>query len=144
MKVSKCWNIVEFTKISVKTKNCNTFYEAQKTTCLNEIIEPPPTHLPSDKILLRLFLRRYIEIDGHLISKCFKNAVLGVRKRWSANVFSDTKEKYVCWKILVNSERFWLCCKIILFSMWVRFVKWVKFFEQNCIVKWVIFYGSFS
>ena len=24
-----------------------------------------------------------------------------------------------------------------------RFVKWVRFFEQNCIVKWVIFFASF-
>ena len=55
-------------------KNCNTFYEVQKTSRLNEIIQPPPTDLPSDKILLRLFLRKYTVINGHLLSKCFKNA----------------------------------------------------------------------
>ena len=47
----------------------------------------------------KLFLRRYTEIYGHLLSNCFMNAVLGVKKRWNANVFSDTKQKYVCWKI---------------------------------------------
>ena len=25
----------------------------------------------------------------------------------------------------------------------LRFVKWVRFFERNCIVKWVIFFASF-
>ena len=119
MEVSKCWKIVEFTKISIKVKNCNTFYEVQKTSHLDEIIQPPPTHLPSERILLCLFVRRYTEINGHLLSKCFKNAVLGVKKRWSANVFSDT----------MSSE--------------LRFIKWVRFFERNCIVKWVIFFGSF-
>ena len=29
MKVSKCWKIVEFQKISIEMKNCKTFYEAQ-------------------------------------------------------------------------------------------------------------------
>ena len=111
MEVSKYWKKVEFTKISIKMKNCKTFYEAQKTSRVNEIIQLPSNPPPSDKILLPLFLRRYTEINGHLLSKCFKNAVLGVKKRWSANVFSDSIQKYVCWKILVNSERFWLCCK---------------------------------
>ena len=143
MEVSNCWKIVEITKISIKMKNCNTFYEVQKTSRLNEIIQSSPTHFPSDKILLRLFLRRYTEINGHLLSKCFKNAVLGVKKRWSANVFSDTKQKHVCWKILLNSERFWLYCKTYYFQCELRFVKWVRFFERNCIVKLVIFFGSF-
>ena len=119
MEVSKCWKIVEFTKISIKMKNCKTFYEAQKTSRVNEIIQLPSNPPPSDKILLPLFLRRYTEINGHLLSKCFKNAVLGVKKRWSANVFSDT----------MSSE--------------LRFIKWVRFFERNCIVKWVIFFASF-
>ena len=111
MEVSECWKIVEFTNISIKMKNCNLFYEVQKLSRLNKIIQPPPTNLPSDKTLLSLFLRRYTEINGHLVSKCFKDAVLGVKKRWSANVFSDSIQKHFCWKILVNSERFWLCCK---------------------------------
>ena len=74
---------------------------------LNEIIQLPPTHTSSDKILLRLFVRRYTEINGHLLSKCFKNAVLGVKKRWSANVFFlAPKRNMFAGKFLVNSERF--------------------------------------
>ena len=33
---------------------------------------------------------------------------------------------------------------IISMSSELRFIKWVRFFEWNCIVKWVIFFGSFS
>ena len=135
MEVSKCWKIVEITKISIKMKDCNTFYEVQKTSRLNEIIQSSPTHFPSDKILLRLFLRRYTEINGHLLSKCFKNAVLGVKKRWSANVFSDTKQKHVCWEILVNPERFWLYCKTILFSMRVEVLKMSEVFWAKLYCK---------
>ena len=122
MEVSKCWKIVEFTKISIKMHNCKTFCETQKTSRLNKIIQPPPNPPPpppSDKILLSFHLRIYTEINGHLLSKCFKNAVLGVKKLWSANVFSNT----------MSSES--------------KFIKWVRFFERNCIVKWVIIFGSF-
>ena len=71
----KCWKILEFIKISIKMKNCKTFYEAQTASCFKEVTEPPPIPNPvhlSDKI----FLRRYTEIYRHLLSKCFKNAVL--------------------------------------------------------------------
>ena len=74
---------------------------------LNEIIQLPPTHTSSDKILLRLFVRRYTEIIGHLLSMCFKNAVLGVKKRWSANVFFlAPKRNMFAGKFLVNLEKF--------------------------------------
>ena len=105
-----------------------------------------PTHPSSDKVLLRLFLRIYTEVKGYLLSKCFKNVVLGVKKRWSANAFSDTKQKHVYCKIFSKFRKlFWLCCQSTLFSMssGLRFIKWVRFFEQNCIVKWVIFFSSF-
>ena len=38
MEVSKCWKIVEFPKISIKIKNCKTFYEAKTASRLKEII----------------------------------------------------------------------------------------------------------
>ena len=53
----------------------------------------------------KYLLRRYTEIYRHLLSKSLKNAVLGRQEMCSAkNVFSDTKQKYVCWKIY-KSER---------------------------------------
>ena len=42
MEVSKYWKKVEFTKISIKMKNCKTFYETQKTRGINEITQTPP------------------------------------------------------------------------------------------------------
>ena len=35
-------------------KNHETFYKAQTASCLKEIIQPPLTPTPPDKILLRL------------------------------------------------------------------------------------------
>ena len=77
--------IVEFSKISIKIQNCKTFCKAQTTNRLNNFFQspsiPPPTTIPQGQTLLRLrnnfFLRRYIEIYRHLLSKCFKNAVIG-------------------------------------------------------------------
>ena len=80
--------IVEFSKISIKTKNCKTCRKVQTANRLKKFIQsplipttplPPP---PPEKTLQRLgnnfFLRRYIEIIYRdLLPKCFKNAVLG-------------------------------------------------------------------
>ena len=38
---------VKFPKISIKVKNCKTFYEAQTASCLKEIIQPPLSPLPT-------------------------------------------------------------------------------------------------
>ena len=57
----------------------------------------------------KIFLRIHTKIYKVLLSKCFKNAVLGASKNGTVHVY---------WKI----------CKV---------------FEQNCIVKWVIFFASF-
>ena len=124
-------------------KNCNTFYKVQKTSRLNEIIQPPRTYLPSDKILLYLFSLRFTETNERLLSKYFKNAIFGVKKLWSENVFSDTKQKHVYWKIFNKLRKILTVLQDILFSMWVEVRKGVRFFERNCIVNWVIFFGRF-
>ena len=38
-----------------------------------------------------------------------------------------------------------MCCGSILFLMSseLRLIKWVRYIEQNCIVKWVIFFARF-
>ena len=53
--VTKCWKIIEFTKISIKMKNCKTFYEAQTASHLQEIIHPPRSPVPPGKSLLRFW-----------------------------------------------------------------------------------------
>ena len=53
----------DFTKISIKRKNCKTFYEAQKASYL---IQPARTHSPPDIILLRLW-------NKHFLTGIYKN-----------------------------------------------------------------------
>ena len=64
---------------------------------------------------------------------CFQSAsrmqFLDVKKWSSTNIFSDTKQKYVCKLFSKSSE--------------LTYVKWVRCFEQNCIVKSVIFIDSY-
>ena len=55
--------MLEFQKISIKMKNCKTFYEAQTVIYPKEIIKPPPNPqptLPLDKILLRLWDKNFL------------------------------------------------------------------------------------
>ena len=83
-------------------KNCKIFSEAQTMSRLKEIIQPPPIHPPSDKIVLRLL--NYVSYVYEDIQKytdiCFQRAsrmgFVGVNKWCSANVISETKEKHVC------------------------------------------------
>ena len=138
MEVSKCWNIVEFPKISFKMKNCKTFYGVQTMSRLKEIIQPPsaphplPTP-PSCKILLlfgtKVFLPRYTEQS--FASKMVQECIF-----WASEICLLEN-----WQI---HKGFLLCCGGILFSMSseLRFVKWLSIFERLCIVKWVIFVTS--
>ena len=46
-------------------------------------------------------------------------------------------------KFAVKSERFLAVLREHVIFNESRFIKWVSFFERNCIMKWVIFFGSF-
>ena len=54
----------EFPKISIKMKDCKTFYE--KASYLKEIIQPARTHSPRDIISLRLW-------NKHFLTGIYKN-----------------------------------------------------------------------
>ena len=71
----KMLKIIQFSKTSIKTENCKTFYKAQTASHLKEIIQPPPYQIKPYP-----FLRRYKEIYRHFLSMCFKNAVLGCQE----------------------------------------------------------------
>ena len=80
---------------------------------------------------------RYIEIFRHLLSKCFKNAVLGVKKWCSANISSDNKQKYA--EKFIKSESFLAVLRVdIIFNVkWVEVRKtseilWVKLYCKMC------------
>ena len=78
--VSKCWQIVKFPKISIKMKNCKTFYETQTAATLRKLFRlpaNPPHQIKSYYVFgTNIFWRRYTEIYGYLLAKCFKNAVI--------------------------------------------------------------------
>ena len=58
----------EFPKISIKMKNCKTFYEAQTAIRFKKIIQPPPLHPQPHQIKsyyvsgTKSFLRIYTDI----------------------------------------------------------------------------------
>ena len=82
----------------------------------------------------KIFWRRCTKIYRHCISSSSRMQFLGVKKWCSANVFSDTKQKYVCWKVYFL---------LFLMTSELRFVKSLTFFEWNYAVKqWVIFFAS--
>ena len=115
MKVSKCWKIVEFPKISIKMKNFKTFYEDQTKSLFKEIIQPTTRYkLPrSLKQILsyRDTVYRNIQI---FVFKCFENAVLGhLRMVQCKCFFSDTKQEHVFWKICKVSGFY---CESIFFT----------------------------
>ena len=70
-------------RFSIKMKNCKTLYEVQTASHLKEIFQslppqPTPHQIKSYYVSgTKILLRRYAEICRHLLSKCFKNAVLG-------------------------------------------------------------------
>ena len=127
-------------------KNCKVFYEASAATHLKEIIQlppnPPPTRLNLTKSLEQNFsygdIQKYTDI-------CFQSAsrmqFWSVKKWCSANVFSDIKQKHACWKTCKVREVFG--CILCSMSSELRFIKCVRFFEWNCLVKLVIL-GRFS
>ena len=91
MEVSKWWKISDIPKISIKMRNCKTFYKVETVIPLKEILQSSHNPPPSDSILLNLwnknFLWEYTEISRHLFSKCFKNAALGPPKMVQCKCF---------------------------------------------------------
>ena len=105
VEVSKCWKIVEFSKILIKTKNCKKFCKVQTASRLKEVIHPPLLNLNPHQI--KPYYMSVTNFSNRDIKKytniCFQSAsrvqFLGVKKYCSANIFSDTKQKHVYWKI---------------------------------------------
>ena len=141
MEVSKCWQLVEFPKISIEMKNCKTFYEGQAASRVKEIIQP--LHHPSsqpDKIFYvsgtKVFLRRYKEKYKHLLSKGFKNTVLGRQEMMQCKCFSNTKQKNAGWKI-------WEKFLAVLREHIIFNVKWVEV-QKMSEVFWAKLYCKMS
>ena len=96
--------MVEFPKKSIKRKNVKHLKEFKQQVPLKKLFSLSP--IPSPNQIkpyyvsgTEMFLWRYTEIYRHMLSYFFKSAVLGRKKRCSANVFSYSKQKYFDWKI---------------------------------------------
>ena len=86
LKSKLSWKFQRFNtldRFSIKMKNCKTLYEVQTASHLKEIFQSPPPQPTPHQIKsyyvsgTKILLRRYTEIYRHLLSRCFKNAVLG-------------------------------------------------------------------
>ena len=79
-----------------------------------------------------------------MLSKSFKKLVLGRQEMVQCKRFFWHQTETCLLENLQIQKSFRLRCGSILFSMLskLRFAKWVRFFEGNFIVKWVIFFIS--
>ena len=86
-------------------KNCKTFYEAQTASRLMEIVQPGSKPTPNQiksyyDFGTKFFFRRYTEICGHLLSKCFESRVLECQEIVQCKCFSsdqtETRFRKIC------------------------------------------------
>ena len=85
-------------------KNCKTFYEAQTASRLMEIVQPPSKPTPNQiksyyDFGTKFFFRRYTEICGHLLSKCFESRVRKCQEIVQCKCFSSHQTETRFWKI---------------------------------------------
>ena len=142
--------MVEYLKKSIKMKNCRTFYEAQTASRPSGNHSASPNQIKCYYVSgTRIFLQRCTEIYRY-IEKYTAFKVLQECSSWASR--NDTVQMFFwhqtekCWPENLSSEKgLWLRCESILFSVSseLRFLRWVRFFERNCVVKRVIFLASF-
>ena len=87
-------------------------------------------------------------MEKHFLTEIYRNIqtfafkVLQKCSPWASSdgAVLDSKQMFTS-----SQKYFWLYCESKLFSMSreSRFVKWVRFFKWNCIVKWLIFFARF-
>ena len=89
--------IIEFSKITIKIKNCKTFCKAQTVSRLKEIIQPLLSHTPPDKSSRRLWNKNFLkEIYRNIETftfKVFQECSFQPSRNGAVqiNIFSDTK-----------------------------------------------------
>ena len=106
-----------FKKLQLKWKIEKEVHETQTLSKSKEIILPPTIPAPPDEILLRLWNKNVLNQIYRNIQKytenCFQSVsrmkFLGVKKWCSVDVFPNTKQKYVCWKICSKIRKVFGC-----------------------------------
>ena len=137
---------MNFKKCQLKWKIVKTFTKHTQLTAIRKLFSapPPPPHpltRQKDKILLRLWaleksfsygdIQKYADFYFQSTSECSSWSL----RNGAVQIFFLTEKCLP--ENLLREKGFWLFFGSILFSMSseLRFVKWVRFFEQNCIVK---------
>ena len=113
-------------------------------SCLQEIIQfSPNLHQIKSYYVSRrnIFIRGCLEIYRHLLSKCFKNAIIGRQERVQCKYFFWHQTETCLLENLRSQKDFWLLREDIIFN--VKWVEVCKIVERNCIVKCVIFFANF-
>ena len=91
-------------------KNCKRFYEAQTASRLKEILQPPPTHPPLDKILLPLWNKTvHKEIFRNIQTfafKVFQECGSWASRNGAVQMFFARPNRNMFPEIFVKSERF--------------------------------------
>ena len=119
-------------------KNYRTCYEALTASSIKKIIQPPPNPQPTPHRIksyyvfgIKSFLRRYTEMYRHLLSKCFKNAVLGRQEMVQRKCSFLTPNRNMFARKFVKSERlFTVLREHVILSNEFRFVNWVVFWAK--------------
>ena len=98
-------------KLQLKCKNFEKTCKAQTASHLEKIIQPlsirPPHQIkPYYVSETKTFLRRYIETYRRLLSRCFKNAVLGRQEIMQCKYFFLKPNRNLFARKFVKSERF--------------------------------------
>ena len=144
MEVSKCWKIGKLPKILVKMKKFKTFYEAQKQldtlTNLFSLLHIKASYVSGTKIFWQSQAYR------NLLSKCFKNKVLGRLEMVKCKCFPLTPTR----DMFAGKSVKWVTFLVVLLesifynSEWVEVLKMSEVFQAKLIVKWVILFANFS
>ena len=121
---------MNFQKFQLKWKIVKHFARPKQRTALKKLFSLPPSHLPPDKTLLRLWNKNFVkEIYRNIKAFAFK--VLQECSSWASingavQIFFLAPNRTCLLENLKSEKRFWLCCGRILFSMSIelRFVKW--------------------
>ena len=147
MEISKCWKIVEFQKISIKIKIVKHFRRPKQRAVLRRLFRLLPTYYQIKYYVFakKVFLWIYTQTWRHLLSTYFKNEDLACQEMVQCKCFFWSQTETCLLEILHSQKSFWLSCGSILFSISIelRFLKWMRFSERTCVVKWVTSFAIF-
>ena len=133
---------MNFQKLQLKWKIPKHFARPKQRCALRKLFSLPH---PTSHQITPYYLNFLKELCRQLLSNCFKNAVLRRQEMAQCKYFFWHQTETCLLENLESQKGFWLRCGSILFSMSseLKFIKWMRFFERNCIVKCLIFFVSF-